>query len=224
MKRIIPFALLFACSALTAIAQPGAPQEGPLISLYLPRGFPSEKAQLQYFLTGAFGGYGDFIRPKPDRQTLDFTAAVNGRSTDRLRIIAYLPGCEVITFDFLLEGTAMWRRLDCRPLATITIHGQVPRAYLDRKSKVAISYQADWARAFFGIRDGMTPAFSLLSVVPDENGEFSAEVPDFYKQNLGHGTYLFGFHGTDRRKESNLNPVEIPVGPSYPPEIQFSPN
>src|SRR5580704_15666540 len=125
MKRIVPFALLFACSALTAIAQPGASRQGPLISLYLPNGFPSEKVEVRYFLTGPFGGNGAYIQPQPDRQTFDFVAAVDGKAADEIKVIAFLPGCEIVKLDIISAGTAMWRQLECKPLKTITLRGQI---------------------------------------------------------------------------------------------------
>jgi hypothetical protein len=222
MKRCVPFALLFACSTLTAIAQPDASREGPLVSLYLPRGFPSEKVELRYFLIGPFGGYGSFIGPESDRQTLDIVAAVKGRAAESVKIVAYLPGCEIIKLEIVPAGTATWRQLECRPLANITLHGRVPLNYASTKNEIAVSYQAEWTFDFFGIRDGMILSIPLSRAKFDENGQFAIEVPDFYQQKLGRGSYLLGLHCTHCTTPSDLNPRELPVAASYPPVIEFT--
>jgi hypothetical protein len=226
MKRIMVVALLFACSMPVAIAQPGASREGPLVSLYLPAGFPSEQVQVQYFMTGPFGGYSGFVRPEPDHQTIDFVAAVNGKPADGIKIIAYLPGCDLVVMDFPLAGTAMWRKLDCKPLSSVTLHGRISPTYANRRIEVAVFYQADWAFDFFGIRDGMVPSFSLSKTGPNGNGEFSVTIPDFNKQNLGLSSYVFSLRCRDCKDlaapdDPNQTRHELPVAASYPTLIEF---
>ena len=226
MKRIASFALLFACSPFV-IAQTGTSQDGPLISIYLPHGMRSDKVQVEYFMTGPFGGYGIFVGPEPDHQTVDFRAAVNGKPADRIKGIAYLPGCELVVLDFPVAGTAMWRQLDCKPVPMVTLHGRVPSAFVGRKTEVAASYEADWAFDFYGIADGLATVFNLARSVPDQNGEFTLVVPNFYLQNLGHGSYALdlrcrncddlagpGVIGQTRR--------ELSVAASYPLMIEFT--
>jgi hypothetical protein len=232
MKRIVPIALLFACSALTAIAQPGTSREGPLISLYLPRAFPSEKVDLMYSLKGPFGGYGNYVRPEPDHQTIDFVAAVDGKPASQIKIIAFLPGCEIVTLDFALEGTAMWRQLECKPLKSITLRGQIlPASFAQgKRAKVEVNYHAYWAHAFFGVADGFVPTIVLTSVEPGEDGTFSVEVPDFQSQaNLGQGAYAFLLHeAATGNILAFLKPdnapsiaIDMTVTESYPSVIKF---
>lgn len=232
MKRIVPLALLLACSTLGAIAQPGASREGPLISLYLPRAFPSENVQLMYFLTGPFGGSGGYVPSEPDRQTIDFVAAVDGKPASEIKVIAFLPGCEIVTLDFALEGTAVWRQLECKPLKSIKLHGQIlPASFAQgKRPKVEVSYHAYWAHRFFGIMDGMVPTIVLTSVEPGEDGTFTVEVPDFQSQaDLGQGAYAFLLR---EEKTGNilafLKPdsapsiaIDLTVHESYPSEISF---
>jgi hypothetical protein len=232
MTRIVPFALLVACSIPFAVAQPGISGESPLISLYLPRGFPSAKVQVQYFMTGPFGDYSSFVRPEPDHQTVDFVAAVNGKPADRIKVIAYLPGCELVILEFPLAGTSAWRQLECKPLKTINMRGQIlPSSFTQGKAaEVEISYQADWALPFFGICDGLIPTIGLATVAPSENGEFAVDVPDFQSQaNLGHAGYAFILREV---KTGNILAFLVPdsashlfnaltVNQSYPPVIRF---
>jgi hypothetical protein len=222
MKRIVPLVLFIACSTLIALAQPEASREGPRISLYLPRGFPSETVQIEYMLTGPFGGYGSFIRSQPDRQTLDFVAAVDGKPADNIKVIAYLPGCEIVKLEFVPAGTAAWRQLDCKPLGTTTLHGRVPAADATRNIDVTVSYEVEWAFDFFGIRDGIGFAIPLSTATTDENGQFAFDVPDFYKQNQGRGSYLVGFRCVDCTSQPDHGVRELPIAASYPPIIEFT--
>ena len=203
--------------------------DGPLISLFLPRGFPSETVQVEYFLSGSFGGYGEFVRPQHDRQTVEFRAAVNGKPADRIQVIAYLPGCELVVFDFPLAGTATWLQLECKPLGTVTLHIRIPKAYVGRKVEVRVSYLAEWVRKFLGIVDGMETIFTISRIVPNDSGEFLVDVPDFYRQNLGAGDYVLDFrcsncpdlYGPGVTDQTHR---EIPVDSSYPALIQFAAN
>src|SRR5262245_60298453 len=61
------------------------------VSLISPRDVPSEKVQIDYFMTGPFGGYGGFVRPEKQRRGYEIEASVEGRPADELKVIAYLP-------------------------------------------------------------------------------------------------------------------------------------
>lgn len=233
MKRIAIFAFLAVCSTLAAVGQPRLSRDGPLISLYLPHGFPSEKVQVQYFLLGPFGGYGGFVQAEPNRQSIDFIAAVDGKPAGEIKVIAFLPGCEFIALDFALAGTAMWRQLDCRPLNTITLHGQIqpPTFAQGKRAEIEVSYQADWAFKFFGIADGPVPTILLGSVPLSDNGDFTIEVPDFQSQpNLGRAGYAFVLREV---KTGNFLAFLLPenashlfnsltVSQSYPSVVRFT--
>ena len=231
MKRLHTLALLLSCSAIAGICQTANFNDGPLISLFLPPGFPSETVQVQYFLSGSFGGYGGFVQPEPDRQALDFRAAVNGKPADRIQVIAYLPGCGIVAVDFHPAGTATWRQLDCKPVGTIMLHGRIAKGYVGREAEVRVSYLADWAHKFFGIADGMGINFRLSTAIPNETGKFSVAVPDFYPQNLGPGHYVLNIHCTECVSPDAVGVVgqtyrEISISSSYPSSIDFadSPN
>lgn len=233
MKRIATFVLLVACSGAAATSQTRSSDDGPLISLFLPSGFPSERVQVRYFMSGPFGGYGGFVEPQPDRQTIDFVAGVDGRPAGYVKGFAFLSGCEIVTFEFAVTGTAMWRRLQCKPLKTITLRGHIsPEALATTGApEVDVSYEADWANRFFGIADGMIPSMSLARIALTEGGDFSVEVPDFQSQdNLQPSSYTFILR---EPKTSNILGFlvaenaphvfhSVTVNKSYPALIRFS--
>jgi hypothetical protein len=220
MGRIAIFALFAASSAVAAFGQPGLSTDGPLISLYLPHGFPSDKVQVQYFLLGPFGGYGGSVQPEPNRQSVDFVAAVDGKPAAEIKVVAYLPGCEFIALDFPLAGSAMWRQLECKPLKSITVHGKIAASMFGagKATQVEVQYLPDWASKFFGIADGLVPIIALGTVFPAEDGEFAIQVPDFYsQQGLGHGEYMFTL------RDSATNNILASLTRENPERVSFDP-
>jgi len=207
--------------------------DGPLISLFLPRGFPSEKVQVRYFMGGPFGGYGGFVEHQSDRQSIDFVTGVDGKPASYIKGFAFLPGCEIVTFEFAVTGTAMWRQLDCIPLKTITLRGHIPPEALANTNapEIDVRYEADWSRPFFGIADGFVASMHLARVTPNEVGDFSVEVPDFQSQEkLQPAGYSFilreaktsnilsylAAENTPHRLES------VDVNRTYPAVVQFT--
>ena len=57
----------------------------PRVSLILPADLPSENVQIDYFMTGPFGGYGGFVRPETKRTSYEIQPSVEGRTAQELR-------------------------------------------------------------------------------------------------------------------------------------------
>ncbi len=133
----------------------------------------SETVQIDYFLSGPFGGYGSFVSPEKDIASYEIDPFVQGQATENVKIIAYLPGCEIATFDFKLSGAAVERNLDCRPLGSVLLRGQVLPFSADGKQnqEIEVSYLALWASAFSGNLDGSSnDPFVSASFIPIRMG------------------------------------------------------
>lgn len=196
----LPMTRIAVCVALiltvhpVAMGQDKAAEQGPTITLYLPSGFPAETVQVRYFMVGEFGGYGGGVRPEEGAQSLDIPASVDGKPASLVKIIAYLPGCEIFTLSVPIEGTATWRQLLCKPLGKIPLHGQiVPFSLAPEQSvSVEVAYEADWDHGFFPIMDGFVTTLRLANVTPDAEGKFDVDVPDFAAQSaLGKARLTF---------------------------------
>ena len=163
-----------------------AGRDRPRISLVLPSGTASETVQIQYFLTGAFGGYGDFVRPQKQWTSYDIDPFVKGQPAENLKIIAYLPGCEIATFDIAFSGRDVERLIDCPPLGSVSLRGQVLLASMaeDQIREIEFNYLAMWAHEFFGIYDGPLTTIRLGSVRLDPDGRFEITLPDLYQQSI----------------------------------------
>jgi hypothetical protein len=207
-------------------------QPSPKIRLSLPPEAPSEAVQIDYFMTGPFGGYGTLVSLKAGQSTYDIVASVDGKAAIDVKLIAYLPGCQIEILDIPVRSQMVSQPLRCTPLAQIVLHGQITPAYVIRPpSKVEVTYLADWDHRFFGIADGPVTAFHITAGVPDWYGRFDVTVPDFHSQaGLGEGEFLFTLENAHSR---NVLKVLKPGGdaPSsdslkvqavYPPLIRFS--
>lgn len=48
---------------------------------------------------GSFGGYGNYVKAGEARSTYEIDASVDGKPATSIKLIAYLPGCEIVTLD-----------------------------------------------------------------------------------------------------------------------------
>lgn len=165
-----------------AVAQPSRQENSPSVSLTIPQGIPSETVQISYFLVGAFGGSGGRLDRQPGVQSYQIRASVNGKAATRIKSLAYVPGCRIQTFDFVLVETSDIKEdLVCETLPRVILSGQIIPSDTNRhpNSELTITFMAFWAHEFFGIMDGMVTELRLATVSLDANGRFQVDLPDF---------------------------------------------
>ena len=234
MRRFVLSIVLLASLIPASAGQGGEAPRLPRISLVLPAGVASETLQISYFMSGPFGGYGGFVKTEKNRPTYDIDASVDGRQATGVKVLAYLPGCEIVTLDIPVPGTTLERRLPCKPLGSISLHGQIfPISVTqEQPTEIEVTYLAFWAHTFFGIADGPVTTIRLGPVVPDEDGQFEVKLPDFYKQtNTVDSDSGFQFvlrQPTGGNIIAFLKPAEagtnfygLKVRPSYEPVVRF---
>jgi hypothetical protein len=160
-------------------------QDRPKVSLRLPPGIASETVQIEYFLRGPFGGYGGYVRAEREKASYDIEPFVDGRPAENVKIIAYLRGCEIATLDLTFSGTPIEQWLDCYPLGSVFLRGQLLLASTTRmqSQEIEVNYSAMWAYRFFWISDGPETTIHLGRVRPDRYGNFEIAIPDFYQQS-----------------------------------------
>ena len=220
---------LFAGMTLAIGAQENAQQLAAGITLYLPHEVASEAVQINYFI----GGYGGFVTTEKGRVSYDIPASVDGQPAGAVKIIAYLPGCEIVKLEITMQGTQEARTLPCKALGRVPLRGRIlPVAVAQTPGiELEISYEADWDHEFFGIADGMVTTIHVATVIPDEGGRFEVEVPDFFKQSdLGKGSFQFVLRNTASRYIiAILRPENMPrfvgglaIRSSYAPFVALS--
>jgi len=97
-------------------------------------------------------------------------------------MIVYAPGCEIQTFNLPLSPDSRAKEeFDCRPVAKVTLSGQIERRDLvgHKRAELFVTYMATWAYGFFGISDGAETEFEVASVFPDVNARFEVDLPYF---------------------------------------------
>ncbi len=165
--------------------------ESARITLALPYNIPSETVQINYFMSGPFGGYAGFVRAEKDKSGYDIAASMEGKPARNVKIIVYMPGCEIVLLDLPVTPPIPPQLLTCKRLKTIWMRGQINPASVLLKgqpTEVEISYLATWDHRFFGIADGIVTSIQVAIAVPDRQGQFEVLIPDFGGQtNLGEG-------------------------------------
>jgi hypothetical protein len=161
-------------------------------------------------MTEPFGGYGEYVKREKGKSAYEMMAAVDGRPAKTMKVIAYLPGCEIVILAFQVEDKNE-QMLPCHRLGTILFSGQIASLPVGRGApEVEVRYVAVWDHPFFGITDGPVTTIHVASSVPDQSGRFAVELPDFYKQtNLGEGEFEFILR---RRGSGNIVGMLRPQG------------
>jgi hypothetical protein len=207
----------------------------PVITLKLPHDIPSDKVQVQYFMAGPFGGFGNFIRPTANLSRYMIPAAVDGKPARSIKIFIYMPGCEFVIFDFLVQGDAE-RSVVCEALGIAPLHGGIvpASAAKGKEAEVSIVYLAEWQFGLEGIMNGMVPMYEIAKVTPDAYGEFDVTLPDFSKNPVtrdGSFWFLLRDHKTWNiiayliPADASLRPNsgrELKAQSSYPATVEFT--
>jgi hypothetical protein len=140
---------------------------------------------VNYFLTGAFGGYGGQAS-RSDNGEFSVPLLVEDKPAKSLKAIAYAPGCDFQLFFADLASTeSRSEAFRCDALPTAALHGKllsVPAGY--EAPEVLVSYQACWASGFFGYADGPVQTFDLGAAPLDSTGRFQFDVPLFSKSRI----------------------------------------
>ena len=219
MNRCLLAVLLLAIPAQFSRIQPRqSPANSPSVSLSLPGDIPSETVQIRYFMTGAFGGYGGFIEPRPNQTDYEIDASTEGKSANSVKILAYAMGCKVQTFDLdLTQVPNPKERLVCELLPQIRIDGAIPPDLMRHENaELNVHYMAFWASRFFGIADGPVTEFQLATTTPDPDGNFRVDIPDFSADNKD-SSYPGGASLRFTLRDSkSLNPIALNLSPEQP--------
>jgi hypothetical protein len=196
-----------------------------------------EVVHVFYFLKGGFGGYGDFTdRTAASAQEVFLPIYRNGQRATSLKAVVYAKGCELAAFalDPLLAVPGRIR-FECHELRAIWLNGVVIGYPHPSELTVRVRYMAHWSHTFFGIGDGSVLSLAIAEVVPDRDGEFAVEVPDFANDGLtksykGQAVWSITCGKTGTNDQYWLNsdaqnsriPGALAIQREYPQRLQFS--
>lgn len=228
------------CSSLIAVMPPApghadAQSNPPSIMLRLPPNIGSETVHINYFMVGSFGGYGGYVTAEKGRVSYDIPASVNGKPAESVKVIAYLPGCEIAKLEVPMQGGSEARTIPCKPLGSLTLHGKILRFPTPVSSNMEIetNYLAPWDHQFRGIADGLVTSIPIVTASTDGEGRFNLELPDFFRQaELGKSSFQFLLRDSKSKNIiALLTPVNmdqhfdgLAIRSTYGPFVTFSLN
>ena len=232
MRRLLTLALLLGTFP-NVYSQDRTPPEHPKVVLLLPSNTASENAQITYFMTGPFGGYGNWVKAESKHTAFEIEASVDDKPAADVKVIAWLPGCEITTHDISIEHEKEEIQLSCKPLHLVNFEGQLfPNSILaDRRTEIEVTYLADWAFRFFDIADGAVPLFRLGKTSPDPDGNFQIKLPDLTTQvriTDGEFQFILREKGTGnivarlKPMDTATTPGNLKILPEYPAVIRFA--
>jgi hypothetical protein len=156
---------------------------GQSFLLLLPPAVDTTGLHISYFITGDFGGFGNFVRTKPNLHGYVIGTSHENKPASTLKIIVYCPGygIELLNLPSLSDLSNMSSSVELKPLPTVHLSGKIvtPEGGARRDFKIEVIYFAYWGHEFFGIGDGIVTTFKLASADVKQDGSFSTAVPDF---------------------------------------------
>jgi hypothetical protein len=146
----------------------------------IPPTVKSEQVEIRYYLSGAFGGYGSFVRAKPETREYRIDTIVEGHPANTLKAIVVAPGCQIATISVpVLSSSSRKTAFTCEPVVSPAFIGRIqqPESLRGHEYEVEISWMSPGAMGFFGYADGIEPSFRITSVTPDSDGSFHVQLP-----------------------------------------------
>jgi hypothetical protein len=172
---------------------------------------------IEYYLTGSFGGLGDYIRTRPDLR--EYTIDADGAKT--FKAIVYCPGYEFVVLE--RPGREVIR---LRPLRSLTLSGHVISAAHPERLTIDAIYRAEWAHEFFGILDGPVSSFAVASTPLASDGSFALMLPDLLHDPIvaarsDRGSFTLSVRET---KGGNLvGSTTLELAAEYPRDLMIAP-
>src|SRR5262245_47609229 len=129
---------------------------------------------ISYYMTGSFGGFGGFVRTKPNVRDYVIETSYENRPAQTLKIIIYCPGygLKLIDVSSLADSSSRSASVELEPLPSISLSGKIvsPEGRNRKYFKMDVEYLAFWVHEFFGIADGMVASFKVASADVKQDG------------------------------------------------------
>jgi len=233
MPRLALGVALLAGIALPTVGQDGAPQLAH-VTLRVPPGIPPEGTVIDYAMQGPSDAHSE-LDPKPKKPGVyEISAFVNDKLASTLKVIAYMPGCEIAVLKVAVAASGITRTIPCVALGSSLLRGQISPVTMthDKQAEVEVDYLATWGPNFFGYADGIVPQLRVASAAVDESGQFELRLPDLNKQaDLGKAEFQFILRERDTRNILSFLSVDetsacrfgLKMRPSPEPVLQLPP-
>ena len=177
-------------SAMTAASfAQGARQDrpgraAPSVVFHVPPELNTADLEITYFMIGAFGGYGSFIRGAANARDYPLETSRDGKAAASLKAYAYAPGFgfTFVTLDLTQGPSSRTVELRFQRLGTVRLTGRV--AVREGQSldglRVLAAYDHPWHCEFFGLIDCLSAIGKPFASAPiAADGSFVLALPDF---------------------------------------------
>jgi hypothetical protein len=239
--RALAFFMLMGLPILVVEAGRGQEGEAAPFEIRLPPEIRSEQVQYVYHLMGPFLNYRGRERAEPERNSYLIETSIDHQAADRLQVILYAPGCQIVTFEVRLSPEEeRSREIPCEDLPSITFHGRVemPETLRRQPYDILIRYMPFWQYDFFHLAEGQATEFRLALVTPDEHGAFDVQLPNFSKDAVTESHHRNAWirfaafeHGgggflcllTPANVQGGVSRYDLPIQSKYPKEVVFRP-
>jgi hypothetical protein len=210
-----------------------------VISMHLSQNTNTDRLQIDYFITGSFGGFRDFIRIDPEIWNYEIPISYKGKSVETLKLIVFSPNYQVKTFDFpTLKGQKSNIDLDLKPLDTVPFFGKIllPNQLNAEELQVTVNYIPSWQCEYLQLLDCMLGQMPITSVNLEKDGKFKVKLPDFARDPIiasyeDKGEFAFKVEEKNGKllfwlnlKNDSKNSSRIQTALSYPTEQVFTPD
>jgi hypothetical protein len=179
--------LLAVMPAYIRLAQAQSFSGGQSFLLRLPSTIDTTDLHISYFMAGDFGGFGGFVRTKPNLHGYVIDTSYENKPARTLKIIVYCPGygIELLNIPSLADLSAKSASVELKPLTSVQLSGRIvaPEGGARKDFNIEVFYLAYWGHEFFGIVDGFVNTFKLASTDVTPDGSFSVAVPDFARDS-----------------------------------------
>lgn len=196
--------------------------------------YPHEMS-IEYFIAGAFGGYGGFVKTDSRFFRYEIPAVRDGKPAKSMKIIVRSARCRTATIDIPeIDESGRLVRARLRRSRGIEFRGRIvsPEVLSEKDVRVTAVYWANWKCEFIGVVDCLIGPNHIDSVDVKPDGSFKVRLPD-----VANDPALFGFanKGTFqvliRERETgnilynlrlaNSSSRSIGIAADYPGEAEF---
>lgn len=139
------------------------------------------RIEVRYFLAGAFGGYGGFVRDSDEDGAYRIPLEQDGRmgTTSKRSYTRRGASSPFVSVDLLSDSTRT-ATFGCQPLSSITLAGKASAARSSTRAlDVEVRYLSFWDHTLFSFSDGITQGFNVGKAPLKPGGRFQIQIPDF---------------------------------------------
>jgi hypothetical protein len=234
-RRRLWFAILALAGLVATVSAFQDSSTEVTVRLRFPEGIDLTGLQIQYFLTGPFGGYGAPAQLAAGRRESVIHASHRGQLATTFQAVVGVPGYRYVLLPKSpIESQGLTRSIELEPLNRIPLSGELILARPVKGLTIEAGYLTDWECDFFGLIDCLQAPHVVSRARIAEDGSFTLQIPDF-----AHDPGLPSFPRLGRlqliiRDQITLNPIyeleevqtrgrraEVPVASQYPQDLQL---